>query len=261
MGTKSDPIEPLVDDILYDVAESFFEKRRLLEAKIDLFHEFVSDLKRMAAGIQFRAALLNLLLVDDRQADAFYRMLGIEGEAFLAAKLTDPRSSLSHIPFGFSFVNRHTKIVCEVYTILREDIHHYLNGRPQPQKKAEHLKMDPVYYRLIVKMHQVLNREIDRINASVSPSSTLQFAKEFKPDVLVKEKVTGGGITDATALDDKLCYRPIDFSSLGLPAFPPLPSLDDVRPSIKSFCQKLCRRYPKELKNIIDFIKQRINAP
>jgi hypothetical protein len=260
MQSKKDLIEPLVDDILSDVADSFFTARRSLEAQIDLFHESVKELHGMAADIHQRAALLNLLLVEDRQAKAFYRMLGLEAETFLAAADVDPRSILPDMPSGFGFNNRYTKLVFDVYSRLKEGCDIYMNGQADASKTYTAPEGEKIYYRLIVKMHQLLNDEIIRINETISPSCTLQFAKAFKPDVLAKEKVTGGGMTSAMYLDDKLCYRPIDLSALGLMEFPLFPKIDDVKAPVKRFCKDLCRRYPKELKHIVEFIKQRISA-
>jgi len=260
MGINDGMLEPLIGEILDDVASSFFEARRTIEAKIDHFHEFVKTLRKMAADVQSRAALLNLLLVDDRQAEAYYRMLGLDGEVFLDAKIADPHNVLSGIPFGIGFCSRYTKLVFTVYSNLQEAGAIYLNGPPQSIKMPARPDQEFIYYHLIVKMHQVLNHEIKRINDTTSPSCTLQFAKEFKPDLMTKERVTGGGISDPQALDEKLCYRQIDLNTLGLLEFPLLPKLDDVRPSVKRFCKDLHSRYPNELKEILEFIRQRISA-
>jgi hypothetical protein len=253
-------LEPLIGEILDDVASSFFEARRTLEAKIDHFHEFVETLHKMADDVQSQAALLNLLLVDDRRAESFYRMLGIDGEMFLAGKNADPHKVLSLIPFGISFCSRYTKLVFTTYNNLQEAVAIYLAGQPQSVKTPSHPDQEIIYYQLIVKMHQVLNNEIKRINDTISPSCTLQFAKEFKPDLITKERVTGSSISDPRALDAKLCYRPIDMNHLGLLKFPLLPRLDDVRSSVKRFCKDLYNRYPAELKAIVDFIRHRISA-
>lgn len=260
MQSKKDLIEPLVGDILSDVADSFFTARRSLEAKIDLFHESVKKLRGMATDIHQHAALLNLLLVNDRQAEAFYRMLGLKAETFLAAADVDPRSILSGVPLGFGFNTRYTKLVFVVYSSLQEACDFYLNGQSDSSKTRAAPEGEKIYYRLIVKMHQLLNGEIVRINETISPSCTLQFAKAFKPDVLAKEKLTGGGITSSMSLDNKLCYRPIDLSALGLLEIPLFPKLDQVKGPVKSFCKDLCRRYPNELKIIFEFIRKRIEA-
>ena len=260
MGINNGGIEPLIGEILDEVAGSFFEARRTIEAKIDQFHAFVESLHKMADEVQSRAALLNLLLIDDRQAKAFYRMLGLDGEAFLAAKIADPHNVLSGIPFGISFCSRYTQLVFTVYSNLQGACAIYLNGQPQSIKTPSQPDQEFIYYHLIVKMLQLVNHEIKRINDSISPSCTLQFAKEFNPDLMTKERVTGSGITDPQALDAKLCYRQIDLNTLGLIEFPLLPKLDEVRSSIKRFCKDLCNRYPAELKEIIEFIRHRISA-
>jgi hypothetical protein len=179
MRINDDIIEPLVSDILNDVASSFFDARRTMEAKIDLFHTFVNDLKNLSIDVQCRAALLNLLLVNDRQAHEFYRLLGIDGTVFLSAKTSDPRNCLSEIPFGLGFRNRYTKLVIAVYSTLQEACDVYINGRPTSAKTPASPNEDIIYYQLVLKMHQVLNEDIKKINETISPSCTLQFAKEL----------------------------------------------------------------------------------
>lgn len=261
MTINDDMIEPLVGEILSDVATSFFDARRRIEAKIDLFHKYVEELHKMAADVQSRAALLNLLLVDDRQAGAFYQMLGLDGGPFLNAKRVDPRDDLSCVPFAIGFSGRYTKLVCTAYTHLQEACVNYAIGQqPESIKTPTLPNQEFIYYALILKMHQVLNDDIKRINETISPSCTLQFAREFKPDLIAKERVTGGGISSARSLDEKLCYRPIDLNSLSLLEFPLLPKLGDVRSSVNRFCKDLCKRYPDELKKIVEFIRHRIRA-
>lgn len=261
MRIKDDMIAPLVGEILNDVATSFFDARRRIEAKIDLFHKYVDELRKMATNVQSHAALLNLLLVDDRQAKAFYQLLGLDGDVFVAAKGVDPRDDLSRFPFAIGFRRRYTKLVFTAYAHLQEACALYANGPQSLSDKTPSLpNQEFIYYGLIVKMHQVINEDIKRINDTISPSCTLQFAKGFKPDVMAKERVTGGGISNAKSLDDKLCYRPIDLQSLSLTAFPRLPNLGDVRSSISRFCRDLCNRYPDELEKIVEFIRHRVSA-
>jgi hypothetical protein len=260
MQISDDIIEPLVGEILNDVANSFFDARRTLEAKIDLFHKFVNDLKELSADVQCRASLLNLLLINDQHAQAFYRLIGIDGAVFLTARESDPRNCLSEIPFGIGPKNRYTKLVFAVYGNLQEACNTYLNGRQSSDKSSAHPNHDNIYYQLILKMHQVLNDDIKRINETVSPSCTLQFAKQFDQAKMAKEKVTGGGISNPQLLDNKLCYRPINMDNLGLSVFPLLPDLGDVKASVRGFCKDIYIRYPNELKNIIEFVKNRITA-
>ena len=260
MQFNDDIIEPLVSEILNDVANSFFDARRTLEAKIDLFHKFVNELKDLSTDVQCRAALLNLLLINDQHAQAFYQLIGIDDSVFLTSKVSDPRNCLSEIPFGIGLKNRYTKLVFAVYGTLQEACNIYLNGRQPSEKSSAHPDQDIMYYQLILKMHRVLNDDIKRINETISPSCTLQFAKEFDPAKMTKEKVTGGGISNPQLLDEKLCYHPIDIGNLGLSEFPLLPELDNVKASVKRFCKDLYNRYPNEIKNIIEFVKNRISA-
>ena len=201
-----------------------------------------------------------MLLINDQHAKEFYRLIGIDGAVFLNAKVSDPRNCLSEIPFGIGLRNRYTKLVFAVYRTLQKACEIYLNGRQPSENSTAQPEHDIIYYQLILKMHHVLNDDIKKINETISPSHTLRFAKEFDPEKMAKEKVTGGGISSPQLLDKKLCYRPIDMANLGLIEFPLLPQIDNVKASVGRFCKDIYTRYPNELKNIMEFVKNRIAA-
>jgi hypothetical protein len=93
MGFNDDFIDPLVEEILTDVAGSFFENRRLLDEKIDLFHSYVQALHFKETEVRNAAALLNYLLLRGDQAPAFYEMLRVEGTLLTAAGAVVPQNA------------------------------------------------------------------------------------------------------------------------------------------------------------------------
>lgn len=259
MGFNDDFIDPLVEEILTDVAGSFFENRRQLDEKIDLFHNYVQALRLKEAEVRNPAALLNYLLLRGDQAPAFYEMLNVEGTLLTAAGAVVPQNAQLCMPLAIGFCNRFSKLVCNAYDTLQKSCAVYLHGRSKADMTAN---PDPTkaYYYLVLEMHRLVNQEITRINASISPSCALQFAKKLNPQVLQKEQITGGGASDTRSLDDKLCYATIDFDTLSLKSFPELPEVGVVLPEVKRFCEALCKNHGRKIKEVMADLKSRLSS-
>ncbi|MGW8187102.1 MAG: hypothetical protein ACWGNK_07540 [Desulfobacterales bacterium] len=259
MEFNDDFIDPLVEDILTDVAGSFFENRRQLDEKIDLFNGYVQALRRKETEVRDPAALLNHLLLRGHQAPAFYEMLNVEGTHFTAAGAVVPQNARLCMPFAIGFCTRFVKLVGNAYDALQKSCAVYLHGRPEADMTT---KPDSthVYYDLVLAMHRLVNQEIKRVNASISPSCALQFAKRLNPQMMQKEQVTGGGASDVRSLDDKLCYIPIDLQALSLTKYPELPEIATVLPEIKRFCETLCKAHGGNIKEDMADLKSRLSA-
>jgi hypothetical protein len=163
------------------------------------------------------------------------------------------------MPFAIGFCTRFVKLVCNAYDALQKSCAVYLHGRSKADMTAI---PDPTkaYYYLVLEMHRLVNQEINRINASISPSCALQFAKKFNPQVVQKEQITGGGTSDARSLDDKLCYTTIDLEALSLKKYPELPEIGAVLPEIKRFCETLCRNHGRKIKEVVADLKSRLSS-
>lgn len=259
MGFNDDFIDPLVEEILTDVAGSFFEKRRLLDKKIDLFNSYVQALRRKETEVRDPAALLNHLLLRGHQASAFYEMLNVEGTLLTAAGAVVAQNARLHMPFAVGLCTRFVKLVCNAYEALQKSCAVYLHGRPETDMTTNP-DSTHVYYDLVLEMHRLVNQEIKRVNASISPSCALQFAKRLNPQMVQKEEVTGGGASDARSLDDKLCYTTIDLEALSLKKYPELPEIGTVLPEIKRFCEILCRAHGGKIKKDMADLKSRFAA-
>ncbi|MFZ0613556.1 MAG: hypothetical protein WAM73_15060 [Desulfobacterales bacterium] len=257
MAISDDFSDPLVEEILTDVAGSFFEKRRQLDDKIDLFHSYVKDLQLKETSVRSAAAFLNHLLLKGRQAPAFYKMLGVADAFFTAAGTRSTPAALAYMPFAIGARARFVKLVANAYAALQKSCTAYLHGRSSPEPAAEPKPAD-VYYDLVLEMHRLVNSEINRINVSISPSCTLQFAKRLNPQMTQKEKITGGGIADVGSLDEKLCYSAIELDSLSLEKYPELPEAGTVKPALERFCKNLYGMHAEETKAIVADLKARL---
>jgi hypothetical protein len=236
-----DFFDPLVDEMLSEVAESFFEARRNLDRKIDLFYSYVGQLARRQERVSKRAAFLNHLLMNDADIENFYRMLGVDPTLFMRAGKIDPDAGLLCKPSGLGARRKFTQTVLDAYHQLQTACDQYLFGQrraPRPNGPGgTDADYGDAYYGLILRMLEILNQEIDKINCCLSPSCSLQFAKKFQTDTLQKERITGTGAQSYDDIDRKLRYTPIDPADLDLVQYPPLPGLQEVSRKIERFCK------------------------
>ena len=160
------------------------------------------------------------------------------------------------IPFAIGFCSRFVKLVCNAFDDLQKSCSVYLHGHPRAAKPEP----TQAYYYLVLEMHRLINRDIDRVNSSISPSCALQFAKRLNPQMAQKEQITGGGTSDRRSLDEKLCYKPIELEALSLKHYPDLPEIEAVLPKIKHFCETLCRTDDRKIRAVLADLKTRLST-
>jgi hypothetical protein len=246
-----DFFDPLVDELLSEVAESFFEARRKLDAKIEIFRSYVKRLTQKQRLIQERAAILNFLLLNQSRAEAFYRMLDVDPEPFITEKKFDKETLAALLPFGLRVRTRYVKLTLDAYQRLQQACQDYVYGR-RHAGDADAQRSEEVSYKLVIEMLKILNQEINKINCSLSPSCSLQFAKKFHPDTLQKEKITGTGTQSYDAIEKQLQYAPIDLADLDIAEYPLLPNLQGVAHKIERFCKSA---YSENVEAVKDLIK------
>lgn len=253
--------EPLVQEVLTDMANTFFGTRKELDDMMEALDAFVEELRQREAAIALRAGFLNHLFLDERAARDFYAAIKLDSpELLLEAEFSDKTIS-QEIPFAFSTKGEYIKLVLSAYDATQKACHEYLNGKlcEDPEEQG---RMDvTVHYKQIVKMCEIINEKVHQVNTGMSPVCVLQYAKKFNPEAEEKERITGatfGGY--ACSIDDKLAYRPINFDSLQLKKYPELPDHDEVYHEITSFCKKEYHRHKADIKELISNLKLRVET-
>jgi len=240
MGINDDFVNPLVTDILTEVAGNFFEARRLLDHKIELFHNNVELLKQSAGVVDARAAFLNYLLIDETEAAALYESLPLPAKPFLVGEKLSDLARPSSLPAALTVRRKYFKLVFWAFDKLRRACDTYLNGeRRHVNAQRQQEETVKVYFHMLDKMHTLINEDIEKINCYLSPSCTLQYARTFDMQTSEKEKTFGKISPDLSSLDEKLRYKPIDFGSLNLKTFPDLPSGAAVKTAIKATVKRV----------------------
>ncbi|HHP7234279.1 MAG TPA: hypothetical protein ACFCUC_06590 [Desulfobacterales bacterium] len=255
MPSNNDFVDPLVEEILGDAADKFFNQRRALEHQLELFGSYEEALQVKKRMVESRAATLNELLLDSSTAADFYHHLGVEDtDLLVAAGASESDLGSLKIPFALTAGGRYRKLVGAQYERLQQICREYLFG-PRTAQSAQWAGTDedevPAYYRLLKTMENLLNREIARTNCNMTPSCTLQFAKNLASDLGEKQQITGSASSEYSTLDEKMRYEKLSLKADGIEKFPELPPRDQVSGKIRSFCRDLSRKRPEAVRRIL----------
>jgi hypothetical protein len=243
----------LADEFLADVASSFFDARRKLDAMIEVFEAAVSRLRRQAGRVAAAVAVLRTVLVDPAAAEALYRRLGVDPAPFAVAG--PGRLDEIRVPSLWGRRRRYRAVVAEAYRHLEAAVSRYQDGPPEATGSGED-GTPPVYYRLVAEMARLINDQIETVNRNRAPSEIIQYVKQFDPAKIEREDITGGGGANC-GLDSRLRYKPLDFDSLDLPLFPVLPSPDQAREALRQTADAVYRARPEAVVGLLQDLKTR----
>ncbi len=261
MSIQDDYAKNLADEVLSDMAENFFGARKQLDETINLFYEYVAELKRKQELLEERFRFLNYLLVTERNVSEFYRAIGVEDIHVIPRDgALSEKAVPVHAPSAFTLKGKYVQWVKWAYETVQKGCKAYNHGMDYEEMKRVGFEQRDAYYDLVMGMHQLINQEIRRVNAKVSPSHILQTAKRFDPDTQQKEHFTGGGTYygDDSSLNRELNYEPIDKASLNIRKFPDLPELDRVDHRISKICKDLFSRHSESIRRIIGEVHEKI---
>ena len=254
MGVTKDFGDSLVEEVLTDVAESFFGARKELDDLSELFMAYVDRLHEAARHVETHAGRLNHLLARDDLRRDFYGMLGVEHPNPYYHSPFKPEDRRMSIPFAMTKRGRYIKLVIQCYADLQRVSETYIKG---PAADDDGTGEPPVYYHLVRSMCELINEKVCRLQNGMSQACVLQYAKKFDIQHAQQAKVTGATAGTYAHMDSKFECQPIDFVQLDLVQFPEFPKADDVKPDIVSFCKK---HYPAIRAEVPALIAQFRNA-
>lgn len=260
MKPPNDKLEDLlVDEWISEVADKFFGSRKRLEEMIEIFQAYVSALRQKEKEVAARAAELDWFLLKGKASRKFYRSIASGPMPELSQPVSATRVLPRNFPAGLTLRKRYTKLVLMAYDGLQKGCSEYTEGVNQEEIDADD-KPQPAYYNLVLKMCDLINQRIQRVNDGTS-SGTLQYIKRFDPDMRQKARITGAVSGDyARSWERKLRFQPIDFNALNLTQFPRLPNTKQAGNKIIRFCRQICVDHKPEVRAILNELKKQIQT-
>jgi hypothetical protein len=233
---------PLTEEVLKDVAQTFFGARKRLDDMIDILEEFARILRKKAAVVERRAGLLHYLLVTEALSARFYEAIGAGDTGDLSGCRPPDPLPPRQIPFAVTGRGRFVKMAIDQYGRLQQACREYQCSSANPLADVRHEEEACVDARLVKAMWELVNRKIREVNEESSPSTVLQYAKGLDARGEKQSRVAGATAGEYEGMDQKYVYRPIPLDQMGLRQFPDLPKPDSCRPKIKRFCKSV---YPQ----------------
>ncbi|MCF8079002.1 MAG: hypothetical protein K9K88_06955 [Desulfobacterales bacterium] len=230
---------PLAEEVLTDVAQTFFGARRKLDDMIEILKDYAQTLEQKAAIVIRRAGTLNYLLVEKDRIAAFYEAIGVSDPGELPR--CEPPDPLPHLKPGFSLTGRgrFVKTVARQYERLWKACREYRCSSANPLADAKRVEDVCVDLKLVKAMWEIVNSKIREINEESSPSAVLQYAKGFDSRGEKQSKVAGATAGEYAGMDRKFVYRPIPIEEMHLHDFPELPEPYGCRNRIARFAKKI----------------------
>jgi hypothetical protein len=248
MKPPSDLGDMLVEEVMCDMAETFFGSRVEIDEMLELFEKYVEELKKKSEGVALRAGFLNTLLIDAKTTAEFYSHLKVDPQNLLNKNTYSEEVLPGKMPISITEKSEFTKLFLFAYESLQKACREYARGNNftgydkenEDEGEGEDEEKEPVNYALLLNMSRMINEKIKKVNER-STICTLQYTRQFKPDVIEKEHIVGTGFSDigCDGLDRNMKFEPLNFDSYKIDKYPELPKIETVKSDITAFAKKV----------------------
>ncbi len=226
-------------EIMTEMADNFFSRRRNLEDRLDQFYRLVVRVRRVGMETLVKWHTLFRLLLCDEKARHLFESLGAAPSDILWYCKNVNELRPMRRPLALTGLGRYVKTVERLYELLRQAAANYNHGAFSPDPlDARKMRAIPGYLQ-VKELCAEVNAEIASVNEGQSPYSVLAFTKSLDPEGMQREAISGATFSDAHKIDRDLAFVPIAFEDLGLPHIPELPPLSEVRDRLAELCRHL----------------------
>lgn len=262
MNLRDDYIEGMAEELLTDMADRFFSKRRGLEDTIQTLESYVAALKKKKRQVDRRARFLSLLLTGRETARKFYREIGGDPETYALPPELSDGALPPYLSPALTAKGEYLKLVFRAYERLQESVDGYLYGVTDTDGQNRLPENIEAHYTLIEKMCDLVNEQIETVNREMPPGRILDCFRRFDPAMDEKCYITGGGsdYSDECTLNRRMAFKTLDMHSFELVKLPDLPPINNVRPVISNFCKKLFREETHKIHEVMNTVKHRLKT-
>lgn len=260
MAPSEDVSDVLAEELMTEMAGSFFGDRRRMEQRMAVLDDLAGQLKARAAQVDDQARLFHRVATTPEKGRELLNRLSVDTAAF-PAEAGVPRGALpERTPAAFTPKGAYVKLMETAYHRLQTAAAGYM-GETAAETETGDGEEGPTY-RLIEAIVRLLNQEIAQLNQNRSPSQVLRAAKRFRTADPSLEAVTGGGghFGDGFGLDQGMAFSLLRMENYGLRTFPPLPPLESNRPVVSRFAAEIYDRRREMALSALRTVRQAIRA-
>lgn len=259
MDSKKEFGDILVEEVLAETADNFLGERKHIEEEIKILSTYVAALKGKTKFLNRKASFLNFLMMEGRYAEKFYQSLGISNIHLMIKKSQLYQEVVpKKLPFAWNLKQKFIKLVLYAYDDLQKACNEYLFGNNEDDLNSQmnEGRGNVVNYRMVMIMGDLINKKIEKLNDDRSPYSVLHFAKSLNPDLLGKEKITGGISPDyENRINTILKIKPVDMDGFSIEKYPELPKLNLIKSHIAAFCGGIYKSNQKDIIRLTEHLK------
>ena len=240
MTVGTEYADDLKRELLTEMADNFFSRRRHLDERLEAFDSLREKVARQGNEALARWRAFRALLLDSDAAERFLAGLGFDLPALAALPPVAAAARRIRRPLALTAGGRYRKAVLAAYEALRQDLENYNEGSYLPDPRDPRRMGRIPGYRDFVKTVQTLNEEIAAVNACQCPTDVMLYAKSLDPLRAEQEHACGGiAMNGACGLDKELAFAPIDPDSLHIPCLPTPPPLAEVQDALTALAGSL----------------------
>ncbi len=248
----------LKDEVVSEMAETFFGARRELEQSIEAWNALAQRLKDRVTVLAERAACLGFLFFDEAGEEGFYRLLGVPPGPFadLADRARAACIAKMRIPFGFTRVGRYIKLVERTYEAFRKELDDYLHGSWSDDPARPGRKIISPNLSQLRHLAADINVQVEKVNAWQNPSCALRAIRSMDPEEAERRRITGATLQDEDCgLDRSMAFSPVDPAAAGFPDLPFLPSWEQGRGRLDRYVRRLCEAHADDVAGLFMAIR------
>ncbi len=239
-------------EIMTEMAENFFGRRRNLEDRLDQFYRLVVRVRRVGMETLVKwHTFFRLLLCDEGVKSLFTSFGAVPSDILWYCQNVSELRPMRR-PLALTGLGRYKKTVGRLYEVVRQAAADYNHGTFAPDPLDSRKKRAIPGYEQVREMCEAVNVEIRAVNEGQSPLCVLSFAKGLDPECVQRENIAGATMADAQKIDRDLAFVPIAFEDLGLPYLPDLPPLSEVQDRLDALCASLYESRKPEVTTLLD---------
>lgn len=238
MTVGTEYADDLKHELLTEMADNFFSRRRRLDERLEAFTGLREKVTRQGSLALARWRAFRTLLLNGEEADRFLTNLGFDPATLAAFPTNNSSQPRPRRPLALTAAGRYRKAVLAAYADLRQELERYNDGSYVPDPRDPRRKARIPGFDHLIATARELNDEIQAVNSCQCPSDMLQFTRTLDP-ARMEQEYTCGGIGDTCRLNEDLAYKPLDLNALGAPALPTPPPLDDIEDDLAELAGRL----------------------
>ncbi|NDV28845.1 hypothetical protein [Desulfovibrio sp. JC010] len=257
MADFKDFTDALTDEVLSDMADSYFGARVDVDDAIELFHELSEKLHLKLYRVFRVCALLDKICLGPEGFNDFLVASGMSRSSFYHPAGVECAELMDKPSFAFTGRGEYIKWFNIAYEMLFESINDYMHGSFRDDGSGR--KIRTVNREDFFRMAEEINVKIEKVNRNVTASDVLKFTKSLDPESVQKENIAGCVGPQCQVIDDEMAFTVITIKDIDFPQFPELPPLKEMKSYISGYCSQVWARDKARVRALLVDLRKSVN--